>query len=200
MRHTHKSLREQLTGVAAMAREQGLPIYVADGTIGRAGAVDIENTFYGYSVSMTTRDGCSGVRIISQDGLTAAECAQFLRGMGTALDLRRSLEHCGIIGFIRHESAESRELALYVENARHLWPRIAKRLSKQWQDGTFSLDSAVSYIERNGCQPAAKEYVGEHCGMNDSHLTVFPKTAKTAAAESLARGLVAEFKLGNLWE
>lgn len=194
MRITDKRLRGRLAPIAEMAREAGLDWRESDGTIGRAGALDIESNGYGYGVSITTKDWCSGVRMLSSTGLSAAECWQFLDGMAVALHAMASRPRA------QHESVESRELALSVENDGNVWPPIARRLSQQWADGTFSLDSAIARIELNGCAPVARRYVLENCGIGDSVASVFPKSVRMAAAEQLARRLVAEFKLGNLWE
>lgn len=198
-RVTHKSLRERLGTVAGLAASQGLPLRLNSySPPGKAGAVDVSASGYGYSVEITTSDGCSGVELLSESGLTAKEADQFLRGMAVALDLRRWLEHRRILApRIPFESAESRELELYVQNDNVLWPRLRKVLAKRYKSGDFTLDDAILTIQRGGCLPAAKRYLREFGTMTDKFDSLFPKGVRMAAAESLARHLSNEFKLGN---
>jgi hypothetical protein len=99
------------------------------------------------------------------------------------------------------DTTAARELEVYALNfsGAH-YNGVGQILSKFWRKGTFDLDIAIGYIERNLCTPAAKDYQQEFGSMTTSWNQMFPKPERLVAAESIARSLVEEFRLGNVWE
>jgi hypothetical protein len=99
------------------------------------------------------------------------------------------------------DTIASRELEVYAVNfsSAH-YNGVGRTLSKFWRKGTFNLDTAIGYIERNLCTPAAKDYQQEFGSMTTSWNSMFPKAERMIAAEAIARMFVNEFKLGNLWD
>ena len=94
-------------------------------------------------------------------------------------------------------STEARELELYATNVDAYITPVIKNLAKHWKRGNFSLDRAIHSIERYCLTPAAKQYKLEMGSMTDSWHRMFPKAARLEAAESIARQVVDEFRLGN---
>ena len=103
---------------------------------------------------------------------------------------------------IQHDNDNdaARELQLYAENVDAWMSPIMRTLSRKHRAGVFEFGRAVDYVDRYCLTPAAKQYLLEFCGMRDRWSDVFPKHVRQAAAESMVRGAVAEFKLGNYWE
>jgi hypothetical protein len=103
---------------------------------------------------------------------------------------------------IQHENDNdaARELQLYATNVDAWTSSIMRTLSKKHRAGVFEFGRAVDYVDRYCLTPAAKQYRLEFCGMRDRWSDVFPKHVRQAAAESMVRGAVAEFKLGNYWD
>jgi hypothetical protein len=103
---------------------------------------------------------------------------------------------------IQHDNDNdaARELQLYAENVDAWMSPIMRTLSSKHRAGVFEFGRAVDYVDRYCLTPAAKQYRLEFCGMRDRWSDVFPKHVRQAAAESMVRGAVAEFKLGNYWE
>jgi hypothetical protein len=103
---------------------------------------------------------------------------------------------------IQHDNDNdaARELQLYAENVDAWMSPIMRTLSRKHRAGVFEFGRAVDYVDRYCLTPAAKQYRLEFCGMRDRWSDVFPKHVRQAAAESMVRGAVAEFKLGNYWE
>lgn len=94
-------------------------------------------------------------------------------------------------------STEAHELELYATNVDEYITPVVKNLAKHWKRGNFSLDRAIQSIERYCLTPAAKQYKLEMGSMTDSWHSMFPKAARLEAAESIARQVVDEFRLGN---
>ena len=103
---------------------------------------------------------------------------------------------------IQHDNDNdaARELQIYAENVDAWISPIMRTLSRKHRAGVFEFGRAVDYVDRYCLTPAAKQYRLEFCGMRDRWADVFPKHVRQAAAESMVRGAVAEFKLGNYWE
>jgi len=98
------------------------------------------------------------------------------------------------------DTIASRELQLYACNFSEAhYNMVGKTLSKFHKQGTFNLDRAIGYIDRFLLIPAAKDYKLTCGSMRDSWNTMFPKSERLLAAESIARSFVAEFRLGNYW-
>jgi hypothetical protein len=98
------------------------------------------------------------------------------------------------------DTVASRELQLYALNfSGSHYNMVGKTLSKFYQKGTYSHDRAIAYIERYLLVPAAKDYNLCHGSMYTAWNTIFPKPERMAAAESIARSFVSEFRLGNFW-
>ena len=94
-------------------------------------------------------------------------------------------------------STEARELELYATNVEAFISPVVKNLAKHYKRGNFSLDRAIHSIERYCLTPAAKQYNLEMGSMTTPWHAVFPKAVRLEAAESIAREVVAEFRLGN---
>ena len=94
-------------------------------------------------------------------------------------------------------SPEARELELYATNVEAYIVPVIKNLAKHYKRGDFSLDRAIHSIERYCLTPAAKQYNLEMGSMSTPWHHVFPKSVRLEAAESIARQVVAEFRLGN---
>ena len=94
-------------------------------------------------------------------------------------------------------SSEARELELYATNVEAYIVPVIKNLAKHYKRGDFSLDRAIHSIERYCLTPAAKQYNREMGSMSTPWFHVFPKPVRLEAAESIARQVVAEFRLGN---
>lgn len=89
------------------------------------------------------------------------------------------------------------ELELYATNVEAFYMPVYKSLSHKYQKGVFSLDLAIKAIERYCLTPAAKQYKLEHGSMTQSWHSMFPKSTRLEAAETIALSMVEEFKLGN---
>lgn len=98
------------------------------------------------------------------------------------------------------DSIAATELELYAENVEAFIAPAIKNLSKHYKRGDFSLDLAIKSIERYCLIPAAKQYKLEHGSMTDSWQSMFPKSVRLEAAETIAHKWAAEFKLGNFWD
>ena len=94
-------------------------------------------------------------------------------------------------------STEARELELYATNVEAFITPVVKNLAKHYKRGNFSLDKAIHSIERYCLTPAAKQYKLEMSSMTQSWHSMFPKSVRLEAAESIALEIIAEFKLGN---
>jgi len=98
-------------------------------------------------------------------------------------------------------SHEMIELMMYCEHdqffASAYYEPAYKTLGKFHQNGTFSLDRAIKYLDRYVLTPGGKQYVYERCSMTDSLKRMFPKSERIKLAEVMALEMVAEFKLGN---
>lgn len=94
-------------------------------------------------------------------------------------------------------STEAQELILCAENDSTFYPPIVKTLGKFHKQGTYSKDRAIPYVHRYLILPVAREQVGSQsiAAVNAS----FPRHDRLKAAEEIADGLVAEFRLGNYW-
>ena len=97
-------------------------------------------------------------------------------------------------------SDAARELQLYTDNTEAYIRPAWVTLGKFHKRGTFNLDRAIAYLERYVLTPAAKQYNREHGSMSTSWHAIFPKAVRLEAAEAIAAGMVAEFRLGNYWE
>ena len=94
-------------------------------------------------------------------------------------------------------SDAARELELYATNVEAFIAPVVKNLAKHYKRGDFSLDRAIHSIERYCLTPAAKQYNREMGSMTTAWHSVFPKAVRLEAAESIAREVIAEFRLGN---
>ena len=94
-------------------------------------------------------------------------------------------------------SDAARELELYATNVEAFIVPVLKNLAKHYKRGDFSMDLAIHSIERYCLTPAAKQYNLENGSMGTPWHHVFPKPVRLEAAESIAREIIAEFKLGN---
>ena len=94
-------------------------------------------------------------------------------------------------------SIEARELELYATNVEAYIGPVVKNLAKHYKRGNFSMDLAIKAIERYCLTPAAKQYNLENGSMTTPWHHVFPKPVRLEAAESIAREIIDEFKLGN---
>lgn len=98
------------------------------------------------------------------------------------------------------DTVAARELEVYALNfSPSHYNSVGKTLSKFYQKGIFSFDRAVAYIERYLLVPAAKDYQREYGSMTTAWNTLFPKSERLVAAESIAHSFVSEFRLGNFW-
>lgn len=98
------------------------------------------------------------------------------------------------------DTIAARELELYACNfSESYYNMVGKTLSKFHKNGEFNLDRAIAYVDRYLLVPAAKDYALEYGGMFSSWHTMFPKSTRSHAAESIARNFVSEFRLGNYW-
>jgi hypothetical protein len=100
------------------------------------------------------------------------------------------------------DTTAAHELELYATNVEAYIGPVVRTLSRIWREdyANFSLDRAISYIDRYCLVPAAKQYRREHGSMTVSWQAMFPKPTRLIAAESIARAWVAEFRLGNFWD
>lgn len=91
------------------------------------------------------------------------------------------------------------ELELYTKNnvGRAYYDPSYKTLGKFHKEGTFSLDRAIAYLNRQCLLPSAKQYLLEFGSMTDSVKNIFPASDRLKLAEYMALEMVAEFKLGN---
>lgn len=96
----------------------------------------------------------------------------------------------------------ARELELYATNIRAYIHPAVRTLSRTWRRdrANFSLDRAITYIDRYCLVPAAKQYKLEHGSMTVRWDSMFPRATRLVAAESIARHWIDEFKLGNFWD
>ena len=94
-------------------------------------------------------------------------------------------------------SDSAHELELYAVNVEAFIMPTVRNLAKHYKRGNFSLELAIKSIERYCLTPAAKQYKLEHGSMTQSWHSMFPKSVRLEAAESIARRYHAEFKLGN---
>ena len=93
------------------------------------------------------------------------------------------------------------ELDLYACNfSGEHYNQVDRVLSKFHKKGTFSLDRAIPYVERNLVMPAAKDYLLVFGSMTDSLRTMFPKSLRMAVAELITRRFVDEYRLGNFYD
>ncbi len=97
-------------------------------------------------------------------------------------------------------SDTAHELELYAENTKAYISPVIKNLSKHYKNGNYSRDLAIKSIERYCLTPAAKQYHLERGSMTTAWHSIFPKSVRLEAAESLADRWTAEFKLGNFWD
>jgi len=97
------------------------------------------------------------------------------------------------------QSPASVELELWLMNdygayAAYYLPR-ARSLAKHWRNNDFDLDLGIKLM-RYCANDAAKQYNTEHGSMSVKWSDVFSVKDRDQLAESLARSLVDEFKLG----
>ena len=97
-------------------------------------------------------------------------------------------------------SDAANELMLYAENTQAFIDPVVKSLSKHHKRGDYSYDKAIKAFERYCLIPAAKQYALEHGSMTQSWHSMFPKSDRIQAAETLADRWTAEFRLGNYWD
>ena len=98
------------------------------------------------------------------------------------------------------DNVTAREIEVYALNFSGSHYNGAGRcLQKHYQQGEYSKDRAIKYLERYLITPAAKQYRLEHGSMTDSWFVLFPKADRLLAAESIADQFLSEFKLGNFW-
>lgn len=92
-------------------------------------------------------------------------------------------------------STEAQELILCAENDSTFYPSVVKTLGRFHKQGTYSKDRSIPYIHRYLILPVAREQVGSRSihAVN----AAFPHSDRIKAAEEIADGLVAEFRLGN---
>lgn len=87
-------------------------------------------------------------------------------------------------------SAEATELKLYAINVEKFIRPAWITLGKFHKAGTFNLAKAILYVERYCLTPAAKQYNQEYCAAGDRWYTLFPKSARLEAAESIVKNMV----------
>ena len=97
----------------------------------------------------------------------------------------------------------AKELMLYAENEREIYFRhyrpVALNLQRHYQRNEFDLERATDALERYWVTPAAKHW-NLHEGIKGLRwFQIFDKPTRRMAAEMEARGLLAEFELGNFF-
>lgn len=106
------------------------------------------------------------------------------------------------INGIEDLSVRGRNLALYIENERHVYDAylvpVARNLQKKWLAGEFDLTLGIKTLRTYVVLPAAKSHHQRHGGFAESLQQAFPLQDRTDVAEYLARSLTAEWRLGNL--
>jgi hypothetical protein len=97
-------------------------------------------------------------------------------------------------------STEARELELYATNVEAWIKPVIQTLSKKHRAGVFDYEKAIKCVDRYCLVPAAKQYKLEFGSMTQSWNSMFPRTVRLEAAETIVKEWVAEFKLGNYWD